>query len=122
MYCTSIIVLVCSLVISSFLSLLPSQECDFYWAEVTNGMYWFERRATLAALLRSGKVTVDTLLAFFDTYVAAASAQRTKFSSQFYGKGKGYIKSTDEKVQKLEDPSAFRRAQTLRALPKFAPL
>lgn len=98
------------------------QECDFYWAEVTNGMYWFERRVTLAALLRSGQVTVDSLLAFFDTYVSAASAHRTKFSSQFYGKGKGYIKSADAKVHKLEDPSAFRRAQTLRALPKFAPL
>ena len=85
-------------------------------------MYWFQRRTTLAALLRSGAVTVDSLLQFFDTYVSAASAQRTKFSSQFYGQGKRYVKSADAAVQKVSDPNDFKRAHAFRALPKFAPL
>jgi len=85
-------------------------------------MYWFQRRTTLAALLRSGAVTVDTLLQFFDTYVSADSAQRIKFSSQFYGQGKHYVKPADAAVQKVHDPNDFKRAHAFRALPKFAPL
>lgn len=79
-------------------------------------MYWFDRRATLAAVLRSGSVTVQSLVRFFDAYVAQASAQRCKFSSQFYGAGKHYVK-TAAGVHVVQDPSVFRRSQVLLPVP-----
>lgn len=97
------------------------QECDQYWGEITNGMYWFDRRATLAAVLRSGSVTVDSLVQFFDAFVAQTSTRRCKFSSQFYGAGKRYIKAAAG-MQTIQEPCVFRRSQVLLPVPDFAPL
>jgi hypothetical protein len=32
------------------------QECGHYWAEVTNGMYWFGRKHTIADVRRARTV------------------------------------------------------------------
>jgi hypothetical protein len=85
-------------------------------------MYWFDRKPTLASVLRSGAVTRVSLLLFFDAYVSASSDQRRKFSSQFYGQGKRYIKPTAENVEVVENPADFRRSHALMPVPKFVPV
>ena len=87
-------------------------------------MYWFQRKTTLAAALRSGVVTRASLLQFFDRYVSAASAHRCKFSSQFYGQNKRYIKpaaATGVAVEVVKEPVQFRRSHALHPVPDFAP-
>jgi hypothetical protein len=103
------------------------QECDHYWAEVTNGMYWFGRKHTLADVLRSGTVTRESLLQFFDAYLTAAGPQRRKFSSQFYGKGRRYVKATaaggsGAAPVVVGEPVEFRRSLPLYPVPQFAPV
>ena len=104
---------------------LFSQESDQHWAEIKNGMYWFGRKPALAAALRApGAVTAATLLQFFDTFVAASSATRCKFSSQFYGADKRFVKSSAgaAAVELVRDPALFRRSKALLPVPDFAPL
>ena len=89
-------------------------------------MYWFGRRQALAAVLRSGVVTAQTLLLFFETYIARESTKRCKFSSQFYGKGQRYLKAAVEDglpiVEVIADPSLFRRTHALLPVPDFSPV
>lgn len=99
------------------------KECDQLWTEVSNGMYWFGRKPTLAKALRSGAVTQSSLLLFFDEFVGACSPLRRKFSSQFYGKGKRYVNPVGSgAVEVVEEPVEFRRAHSLMPVPKFTPV
>lgn len=84
-------------------------------------MYWFNRKATLASVLRAGAVTRESLLQFFDAFLGASSPQRRKFSAQFYGKGKRYVKPADTSAVVVEEPVQFRRSLPLYPVPKFSP-
>ncbi|KAJ1414617.1 Metalloenzyme, LuxS/M16 peptidase-like protein, partial [Ochromonadaceae sp. CCMP2298] len=99
------------------------QEGEQLWAEVKSGTYWFARKTVLAGVLRGeggvGGATLPALLSFFDRFVQA-SPLRSKFSSQFYGKGTRYVRA-EEGVELVGEPSAFRRSHSLMKVPAFAP-
>jgi hypothetical protein len=113
------------------------QEANNHWNEIKNGMYWFDRKPTLASWLRTGEATQAALVQFFDRFLLASSPTRTKFSSQFFGKDKAFVKlstavhaDNDDAaaaakpvvVVVVQDPCLFRRTQSLLPVPAFAPL
>ena len=96
------------------------QESSNYWGEIKTATYLFDRKARLAKYLRS--VTLEECLDYFDQYFAVGGADRRKCSSQFYGKGTKYPKtSSDPAVVIIKDPSQFKRTMALEPIKSYTP-
>lgn len=96
--------------------------------EIKNGMYWFERKAQLAAVLQrsaevgtsgEGGITTAALVKFIDQFLVASCPARRKLSSQFYGKGTKYQKPKNPHAFVITDPTTFRQSMPLQPVPAF---
>ena len=92
------------------------EETGRVWTEISFSFYTFDRRERKAAILRS--TTLENTIAFAHRFLLAGSADRTKFSSQFFGKNTEYPPhSTDgDRVRVISDPAAFKRSMPLQAV------
>jgi len=98
-------------------------EAARLWEEVESGLYLFTRKAQKAEYLLGGAdgagLGLGEVLEFFDTYLNANSARRTKFCSEFYGDGRKYpARSTPHPAGTVvvNDPAAFKRSMDLKAI------
>jgi hypothetical protein len=102
------------------------------WSEISKGLYLFNRKKIQAALV--SRITLEDLLLFYRTYLLPSNT-RTKFSSQFFGKGKrisrlvgtgtdGVGGSDLKQEQKteiivIEDPIKFKQTASLRPVRSY---
>lgn len=102
------------------------EEFSELWREVDGKTFLFHRKELLATALTRMKVTVQSLLAFFDLYVARSSPVRRKVASHFYGRGTSYKKQQMKgsssnisapaiEVQYVDDIAQFKRSMPLQA-------
>ena len=72
-----------------------AEESSKYWVVITNQTYKFKQYQMIAEVLKT-KMTVDTVLAFFDKYIAKGSPNRKKLSVQVFSSN--HISRMDEPV------------------------
>ncbi|CAN6454673.1 unnamed protein product [Victoria cruziana] len=93
-------------------------ESLFYWLEIEDGTFIFDRKEAEVAALR--KLTRNDLIEFFDTYVRVRSPQRKKLSVQVFGgrhsaeyDGAICCNKHDSSVYRIDDIFSFRKSQAL---------
>lgn len=87
------------------------KETNRFWGEISSGTYLFDRKIREANFLRT--VTLDDILEFYDIFVSPLSAQRTKFSSQFFGAKRPYPSAEPAGVVLVTNHTTFKRAMRL---------
>ncbi len=74
----------------------------------------FDRPQLLVAKLKSGSITIASVLQFYDDYLISGSTKRSKFSSQFFGNKTTFppeltIADPKKKIVVVKDHSLFKR-------------
>ncbi|GMH08169.1 hypothetical protein Nepgr_010009 [Nepenthes gracilis] len=94
-----------------------SEESKFYWQEIVNGTFKFDRRESEIAALR--QLTLEELRDFFGEYIKVGARQRKNLSVRVYGAvhSSEYEadKSSVDQIRciKVDDILSFRRSQPL---------
>ncbi|XP_019186724.1 PREDICTED: insulin-degrading enzyme-like 1, peroxisomal [Ipomoea nil] len=91
------------------------EETDFFWWEISNGTYKFDRVTKEVAALK--QLTKIDLIKFFDEYVSISSPKRKALSVRVYGSSHSseYKSEKEEPAEpdfvKIEDIFSFRRSR-----------
>lgn len=108
-----------------------NEQARQLWGEIKTNTYLFERKQLLKAALQSLPVSVAFIGSFLDRFVCKAKAragatpqppQRTKVSSQFYGKDFARFRDSGdagEKTVVINDPAVFKKQMALQPLKIF---